>query len=65
MRATDYQQLSQDYTIIEQAIRFLQTHYHEHPSLSEMAQSVNLSEYHFQRLFSRWVGISPKGLCST
>ena len=60
MSTTDYQQLSQDYEIIEQAIRYLQTHYHEHPSLSEMAQSVNLSEYHFQRLFSRWVGISPK-----
>ena len=60
MSTTDYQQLSQDYEIIGQAIHYLETHYHEHPSLSEMAQSVNLSEYHFQRLFSRWVGISPK-----
>ena len=60
MSTIDYQQLSQDYTRIEQAIRYLQTHHHEQPSLNEMAQSVNLSEYHFQRLFSRWVGISPK-----
>jgi AraC family transcriptional regulator of adaptative response/methylated-DNA-[protein]-cysteine methyltransferase len=60
MRAIDYRQLSQDYTRIERAIDFLQTHFHEQPSLSEMAHSVNLSEYHFQRLFSRWVGISPK-----
>jgi AraC family transcriptional regulator of adaptative response/methylated-DNA-[protein]-cysteine methyltransferase len=60
MNTTDYQQLSQDYKRVEQAIDYLQTHYQEHPSLNEMAQSVNLSEYHFQRLFTRWVGISPK-----
>ena len=30
------------------------------PSLARIAESVNLSEFHFQRLFSRWVGISPK-----
>lgn len=60
MDTTTYQQLSQDYTRIEQVIDYLQTHYQEHPSLNELARSVNLSEYHFQRLFSRWVGISPK-----
>jgi len=60
MSTINYQQLSQDYERIEQAIRFLQSHHHEQPSLSEMAQRVNLSEYHFQRLFSRWAGISPK-----
>lgn len=60
MATINYQQSSQDYERIEQAIRFLQNHHHEQPALREMAQSVNLSEYHFQRLFSRWVGISPK-----
>ncbi len=60
MATINYQQLSQDYERIEQAIRFLQSHHHEQPTLSEMAQRVNLSEYHFQRLFSRWAGISPK-----
>jgi len=60
MATINYQQSSQDYERIEQAIRFLQSHHHEQPALSEMAKSVNLSEYHFQRLFSRWVGISPK-----
>ena len=53
-------QLSQDYQRVEQAIRYVEDHYLEQPSLKEMAQSVGLSEYHFQRLFSRWVGISPK-----
>ncbi|MEE9188338.1 MAG: AraC family transcriptional regulator, partial [Anaerolineales bacterium] len=60
MSTINYQQLSQDYERIERAIRFLQSRHHEQPALSEMARSVNLSEYHFQRLFSRWVGISPK-----
>jgi len=27
--------------------------------LKEIAASANLSEYHFQTLFTRWVGISP------
>lgn len=57
---TDYRQLSQDYQVIEQAILFLDAHYRQQPGLAELAASVGLSEYHFQRLFTRWVGISPK-----
>jgi AraC family transcriptional regulator of adaptative response/methylated-DNA-[protein]-cysteine methyltransferase len=53
-------QMSEDYRRIERAILFLENHYAEQPSLSELAASAHLSEYHFQRLFSRWVGISPK-----
>jgi len=56
----DYIQLSEDYDRIEQAILFLEANYQAQPSLSEVAASVHLSEYHFQRLFTRWVGISPK-----
>jgi AraC family transcriptional regulator of adaptative response/methylated-DNA-[protein]-cysteine methyltransferase len=56
----DYAQLSDDYDRIEQAILFLEANYQAQPSLSEVAASVHLSEYHFQRLFTRWVGISPK-----
>jgi AraC family transcriptional regulator, regulatory protein of adaptative response / methylated-DNA-[protein]-cysteine methyltransferase len=55
-----FDQLSADYRRIERAIHYLEQHVTEQPSLKEMADSVNLSEYHFQRLFSRWVGISPK-----
>jgi AraC family transcriptional regulator of adaptative response/methylated-DNA-[protein]-cysteine methyltransferase len=54
------QQLTQDYERIEHAIRFLEAHFHSQPSLGEIASQVGLSEYHFQRLFTRWVGISPK-----
>lgn len=56
----DCRQLSKDYQRVEAAIRFLEENFNRQPSLIEIAKSVNLSEYHFQRLFSRWVGISPK-----
>ena len=55
-----YRQLSEDYLRIEQAILYLKNHYTEQPLLSEVASSIGLSEYHFQRLFTRWAGISPK-----
>ena len=55
-----YAQLSEDYQRIEQAIRFLEANYLDQPELEEVAASIGLSEYHFQRLFTRWVGISPK-----
>jgi len=49
-----------DYVRIEKAIVFLHGHYLEHPDLGTIAKQVHLSEHHFQRLFSRWAGISPK-----
>ena len=57
---TDFNQLSQDYYRIEEAIRFLERNFRHQPTLTEIAEHVRLSEFHFQRLFSRWVGISPK-----
>ena len=57
---TDFEQLSRDYQTVEKAITYLEDHVEEQPNLKDVAESVHLSEYHFQRLFSRWVGISPK-----
>jgi AraC family transcriptional regulator of adaptative response/methylated-DNA-[protein]-cysteine methyltransferase len=56
----NYEQLSDDYARIEQAIYFLEKNASRQPSLGEIAESIHLSEYHFQRLFTHWVGISPK-----
>ncbi len=53
-------QLSDDYARIEQVIYFLEKNASRQPTLAEIAESVHLSEFHFQRLFTRWVGISPK-----
>jgi AraC family transcriptional regulator of adaptative response/methylated-DNA-[protein]-cysteine methyltransferase len=57
---SNYKQLSDDYLRIEQAILYLENHYTDQPGLEEVAASVGLSEYHFQRLFTRWAGVSPK-----
>ncbi len=50
----------QDYQRIEQALTYLEVHRAEQPSLEDVADHVGLSPFHFQRLFSRWVGVSPK-----
>ncbi len=50
----------EDYRRIEKAILYLEKHGQRQPNLKEVAQSINLSAYHFQRLFRRWAGISPK-----
>jgi AraC family transcriptional regulator of adaptative response/methylated-DNA-[protein]-cysteine methyltransferase len=56
----DYEQLAEDYARVEQAILFLDRNARRQPSLGEIAAAAGLSEFHFQRLFGRWVGISPK-----
>lgn len=60
MDTTNYKQSSEDYLRIEQAILYLEDHYKDQPSLEEVAANIGLSEYHFQRLFTRWAGVSPK-----
>jgi AraC family transcriptional regulator of adaptative response/methylated-DNA-[protein]-cysteine methyltransferase len=56
----NFEQLSDDYTRVEKAIQYIENNYRAQPDLSKVAASVGLSEYHFQRLFTHWVGISPK-----
>jgi len=57
---TNLKQLSEDYLRIEQAITYLENHYKDQPNLEEVAANIGLSEFHFQRLFTRWAGVSPK-----
>jgi len=57
-RAT--KQAAADYARVERAIRFLERHAGRSPSLAEVAGAAGLSPAHFQRLFTRWAGISPK-----
>ncbi len=49
-----------DYSRIERAIRYLDRERAAAPSLKAVAEHVGLSESHFQRMFTRWAGISPK-----
>jgi len=48
------------YGQIARAIEHLAGHFREQPSLTELAERANVSEFHFQRLFSDWAGVSPK-----
>ncbi|MCB1055883.1 MAG: helix-turn-helix transcriptional regulator, partial [Acidobacteria bacterium] len=49
-----------DYRRVEAAIAFLDRELPQQPELSEVAAATGLSPYHFQRLFRRWAGVSPK-----
>ncbi len=54
-----FEQACEDYRRVEKALLFLDENAHRRPELDEVARQVRLSKYHFQRMFSRWVGISP------
>jgi len=49
-----------DYYRIEKAIQYLENNYKDQPDLKVIADSLHLSEAHFQKMFKKWVGISPK-----
>jgi len=49
-----------DYQRIAGAIDYIVAHAGAQPGLAEIAAQADLSPYHFQRLFARWVGLSPK-----
>ena len=42
------------------AIRYLSEHYLDQPRLEDAADVAGLSQFHFQREFTRYVGVSPK-----
>lgn len=52
--------MNSDYARIEKAIRYLDANRAEQPELADVARHVGLSPAHFQRMFTRWAGISPK-----
>ena len=45
---------------VTKAIAYLETRWRDQPDLEEVAGAVGLSGPHFQRLFKRWAGVSPK-----
>ena len=48
------------YDLIAAAIRHIEARQDDQPSLEEIAEAIGLSPAHFQRVFSQWVGVSPK-----
>lgn len=49
-----------DYALVSRAIAWLGEHWREQPPLARIAAEAGLSEAHFQRLFRRWAGLTPK-----
>lgn len=49
-----------DFTRVAEAIEYITGNYREQPSLFDVAEKVNMSAYHFQRVFTQWAGVSPK-----
>jgi AraC family transcriptional regulator, regulatory protein of adaptative response / methylated-DNA-[protein]-cysteine methyltransferase len=49
-----------DYQRIEQAIRYIEQNFQQQPTLKKIAEEVNLSEFHFERMFTKWAGTSPQ-----
>ena len=51
---------SRDFARVARAIAFIDAHYREQPRLARIAAHVGLSAFHFNRLFRRWAGVTPK-----
>jgi AraC family transcriptional regulator, regulatory protein of adaptative response / methylated-DNA-[protein]-cysteine methyltransferase len=49
-----------DYAIVRRAIEFITTRWRDQPSIEAIADHVGLSPSHFQHVFKRWAGLTPK-----
>lgn len=52
--------MANDYLRIEQAIGYILQQLEQQPGLDDIAQHIGLSPFHFQRMFRKWAGVSPK-----
>jgi len=51
---------SREFARMTRAIEFIDREYLRQPKLAEVAKHVGLSGFHFNRLFRRWTGLTPK-----
>ena len=49
-----------DYLTVKRAIEFISKRYRDQPSIEAIAEHVGLSASHFQHVFKRWAGLTPK-----
>lgn len=54
-----------DYDRIAQAIAYINARVQEQPTLEQVATHLHLSPFHFQRMFCRWAGVTPKRYLQT
>jgi len=55
---------ARDYDRMAKALDWLALRWRDRPSLEEAAAATGLSPFHFQRIFTRWAGVSPKTFVS-
>jgi AraC family transcriptional regulator of adaptative response/methylated-DNA-[protein]-cysteine methyltransferase len=48
------------YALVGRLLTWLSAHYRDQPNLEQIAAEAGLSAFHMQRLFTRYVGVSPK-----
>jgi AraC family transcriptional regulator, regulatory protein of adaptative response / methylated-DNA-[protein]-cysteine methyltransferase len=51
---------ARDFARVAAAIRYLGEHREQRPSLTDVAGHAGLSNFHFNRMFRRWAGVTPK-----
>ncbi len=51
---------AEDYVRMQGALEWLARRWRERPTLEQAADAAGLSPHHFQRVFTRWAGVSPK-----
>jgi AraC family transcriptional regulator of adaptative response/methylated-DNA-[protein]-cysteine methyltransferase len=51
---------ARQYELVARAIEFIRSHARRQPSLVEISEYLGLSEFHLQKIFSEWAGVSPK-----
>ncbi len=49
-----------NYSRIKKSMEFIVENINKQPKIKEIASHVNMSEFHFQRIFKKWSGVSPK-----
>lgn len=48
------------YNKVAEAITYLENNFTQQPNLDAIAEYVHISPFHFQKIFTEWVGVSPK-----
>jgi AraC family transcriptional regulator of adaptative response/methylated-DNA-[protein]-cysteine methyltransferase len=51
---------SREFARMTRAIEYIEREFRRQPRLAEIAKHVGLSDFHFNRLFRRWTGLTPK-----
>src|SRR6476619_3527989 len=49
-----------NYNRIAAAIGYIKDNFKTQPQLEEVARQINVSPFHFQKMFTDWAGVSPK-----